>query len=92
MIVLSGTWGHQERRFHYPIALAQLFDAPLERVHVVVKLHPSEKDEGPYRAIIEGLAAAGGFAAAAGHASSRRSTSTGCSPPPTPTSGSTRRC
>ena len=62
MIVLSGTWGHQQRRFHYPIALAQLFDAPLERVHVVVKLHPSEKDEGPYRAIIEGLAAAGGFA------------------------------
>ena len=62
MIVLSGTWGRQERRFHYPIALAQLFDAPLERVHVVVKLHPSEKDEGPYRAIIEGLAAAGGFA------------------------------
>ncbi len=62
MIVLSGTWGHQQRRFHYPIALAQLFQAPLERVHVVVKLHPSEKDEGPYRAIIEGLAAAGGFA------------------------------
>ncbi len=62
MIVLSGTWGRQERRFHYPIALAQLFDAPLERVHVVVKLHPSEKDEGPYRTIIEGLAAAGGFA------------------------------
>ena len=28
----------------------------------MVKLHPSEKDEGPYRAIIEGLAAAGGFA------------------------------
>ena len=62
MIVLSGTWGHQQRRFHYPIALAQLFDGPLERVHVVVKLHPSEKDEGPYRAIIEGLATAGGFA------------------------------
>ncbi len=62
MIVLSGTWGYQHRRFHYPITLAQLFDGPLERVHVVVKLHPSEKDEGPYRAVIEGLAAAGGFA------------------------------
>ena len=62
LVVLSGTWGVQQRRFHYPIALAGLFAAPLERVHVVVKLHPSEKDEGPYRAVIEGVAAAGGFA------------------------------
>jgi hypothetical protein len=62
MVVLSGTWGPMYRRFHYPIALAHLFDRPLERVHLVVKLHPSEKDEGPYRRIIENLAAAGGFA------------------------------
>jgi hypothetical protein len=62
LVVLSGTWGHQHRRFQYPIALAGLFAAPLERVHVVVKLHPSEKDEGPYRTVIEGAAAAGGFA------------------------------
>jgi hypothetical protein len=62
MVVLSGTWGPMYRRFHYPIALAHLFDRPLERVHLVVKLHPSEKDEGPYRRIVENLAAAGGFA------------------------------
>jgi len=62
MLVLSGTWGPIYRRFHYPIALAHLFRAPLERVHLVVKLHPSEQDEGPYRRIVEGLAAAGGFA------------------------------
>ena len=31
-------------------------------MHIVVKLHPSENDEGPYRAVIEGIAAAGGFA------------------------------
>jgi hypothetical protein len=62
LVVLSGTWGPIYRRFHYPIALADLFGGPLDRVHVVVKLHPSEPDEGPYRAIIERLAAAGGFA------------------------------
>ena len=50
------------RRFHYPIALARLFARPLERVHLVIKLHPSERDEGPYRRIVEGLAVAGGFA------------------------------
>jgi len=61
MVVLSGTWGPMYRRFHYPIALARLFDRPLDRVHLVVKLHPSEKDEGPYRQIVENLAAAGGF-------------------------------
>ena len=61
MIVLSGTWGVLHRRFQYPIALGRLFGTPLERVHVVVKLHPSEKDEGPYRSVIEGIAEAGGF-------------------------------
>lgn len=61
MLVLSGTWGQLYRRFHYPIALAHLFCRPIERVHLVVKLHPTERDEGPYRAIIEGLASAGGF-------------------------------
>lgn len=63
LVVLSGTWGPMYRRFHYPIALAHLFCRPIERVHLVVKLHPSERDEGPYRQIIEGLASAGGFAA-----------------------------
>jgi hypothetical protein len=62
LVVLSGSWGALQRRFHYPVVLAQLFAEPLDRVHVVIKLHPSEKDEGPYRATIERLAAAGGFA------------------------------
>ena len=62
LVLLSGTWGGLYRRFHYPIALAALVDRPLPGVHFVVKLHPGEPDEGPYRAIIEGAAAAGGFA------------------------------
>ncbi len=61
MVVISGTWGPLHRRFHYPIALAFLFCRPIERVHLVVKLHPTEADEGPYRKVIEGLASAGGF-------------------------------
>jgi hypothetical protein len=62
MVVVSGTWGRLYRDFYYPIALARLFDRPMPGVHVVVKLHPGERDEGPYRAVIEGVAAAGGFA------------------------------
>jgi hypothetical protein len=62
MVVLSGTWGPLHRRFHYPVVLARLFDRPLERVHLVVKQHPAEMDEGPYRSVIEGVARAGGFA------------------------------
>jgi hypothetical protein len=62
LVVLSGTWGPLYRRFHYPIALADIFGGPVERVHVVVKLHPSERDEGDYVAIIERVAEAAGFA------------------------------
>ena len=62
LVVISGTWGGLSRRFHYPVALAGLMDRPLPRVHVVVKLHPGEPDAGPYQAVIEGVAKAGGFA------------------------------
>ena len=62
LVLVSGTWGGLYRRFHYPIALAHLVDRPLPGVHFVVKLHPGEPDLGPYRAVIERAAAAGGFA------------------------------
>ncbi|OGO54969.1 MAG: hypothetical protein A2V85_09710 [Chloroflexi bacterium RBG_16_72_14] len=62
MVVLSGTHGHLHRRFLYPVALARLFDRPVPGIHLVIKLHPAEVDEGPYRAVIEGVAAARGFA------------------------------
>jgi hypothetical protein len=63
LVVVSGTWGQIYRRFHYAIALADLVDRPLPGVHFVIKLHPGEKDEGPYRAIIERAAAARGLPA-----------------------------
>ena len=62
MVVLSGSWGAMQRRFYYPIALRHLFDRELPDVHLVVKLHPTEPDEGPYRAVIENVAALGDFA------------------------------
>lgn len=62
LVVVSGTWGTVYRQVLYPIALGRLFDRPIPRLHVVVKLHPGEQDEGPYRAVIEGVAAARGFA------------------------------
>jgi len=62
LVVISGTWSGILRRFHIPVTLARLFDRPMPGVHVVVKLHPGEVDEGPYRATIEGVAAVGGFA------------------------------
>ena len=61
LVVVSGTWGTTFRRFHYPLSLARLIDRPMPGIHLVVKLHPSEPDEGPYRAVIEGVAAARGF-------------------------------
>jgi hypothetical protein len=61
LLLISGTWGGLLRRFHIPIVLARLFDRPIERLHVVVKLHPGEADEGPYRAAIASAARAGGF-------------------------------
>ena len=62
LVILSATWGPLYRTYLYPIALARLFDRPLPRVHLVVKLHPSEPDEGPYSAVVEGVARAHGFA------------------------------
>jgi hypothetical protein len=62
MLVVSTTWGQLLRRFHFPVTLARLFDRELSNVHVVIKLHPWEPDDGLYRRVIEGVARAGGFA------------------------------
>lgn len=48
------------RRYHLAHMLAELLAGPLPGVHVVFKLHPGETDEGPYRALVEGLARAAG--------------------------------
>jgi hypothetical protein len=63
MLVISTTWEELQRRIYLVAAIGRLFDAPLPGVHVVFKQHPAELDDGPYRALIEGLARAGGFSA-----------------------------
>jgi hypothetical protein len=61
LLVVSTTWGQLLRRFHFPVTLARLFDREMTGVHVVIKLHPWEPDDGLYRRLIEGVARAGGF-------------------------------
>ena len=63
LVVVSGTNSAIIRRFQVPMALDALVDRPLPAVHVVVKLHPGENDDGPYRATLASAAAARGIAA-----------------------------
>jgi hypothetical protein len=63
LLVISTTFERLHRRYYLVHALAALLDAPLPNVHLVFKQHPAETDEGPYRALVEGLAVAGGWAA-----------------------------
>jgi hypothetical protein len=41
--------------------LERIVGGSLPNVHLVFKLHPGERDDGPYRGLIEGLAGAGGY-------------------------------
>ena len=62
MLVVSTGFLPLHRRFVLAASLEGLFGQPLPDVHVVFKQHPGEKDEGPYRQLLVGLARAGGFA------------------------------
>jgi len=61
LLVISTTNGVVGRSVEFPELLGRIFSGPLPMVHVVFKLHPGEADEGPYRATVRGVAAAGGF-------------------------------
>ena len=50
------------RRSHLAHMLEACLGGPLPGVHVVIKQHPGERDEGPYRELLHGLARAGGYA------------------------------
>jgi hypothetical protein len=62
MVVFSTTRETVHRRFYWPHVVGRLLDGPVPGVHLVFKLHPAEEDDGSYRALIDGLARAGGFA------------------------------
>lgn len=55
MVVLTTTNETVIRRFYLPALLAAMVDRPLPRVHLVVKLHPAEREGEPYRRLVEGL-------------------------------------
>jgi hypothetical protein len=58
LLVISTTHDRLKRRFYWMHALARILDGPLPGMHLVFKLHPAEADDGPYRALVEGLARA----------------------------------
>jgi hypothetical protein len=49
------------QRSHLAHMLEALLGAPLPGVHIVFKQHPGERDEGPYRELLLGLARARGY-------------------------------
>lgn len=61
LLLVSGTVGVISR-FHAMAALVALVDRPLPRVHLVVKVHPGDRDDGALQALLAGLGHAGGFA------------------------------
>jgi hypothetical protein len=62
MLVVSTLPAGFVRRSHLVHMIERLLGGPLPGVHLVFKQHPGELDDGPYRALIEGLAQAGGYA------------------------------
>lgn len=62
MLVVSTVHAPFVRRSHLVHMLEVLLGGPLPGVHVVFKQHPGERDEGPYRRLLVGLARAGGYA------------------------------
>ena len=63
LVVVSTTAAAVLTRFGVMPALGRLFDHPLPRVHLVIKLHPAETDGSRYERLIEGIAAARGMPA-----------------------------
>jgi hypothetical protein len=61
MLVVSTVNLRFMQRSHLAHALATVLGAPLPNVHLVFKLHPGERDDGPYRDLLLGLARAGRY-------------------------------
>lgn len=59
LVVSTGYLGVMRR--HLTHMLSTLLGGPLPGVHVVFKQHPTEQDDGPYRALLRGLAESRGY-------------------------------
>ena len=63
MLVISGARMTVGDRLGTLPLMARVLDGPLPGVHIVVKLHPEERDSGHYAELFAGLARAGGYPA-----------------------------
>ena len=63
LLVISTTHEPMHRRFYWANCLDVLLDGPLPGVHLVFKQHPSERDDGGYQALVDGIARRAGIAA-----------------------------
>lgn len=62
LLVFSSTSSPFMRETTFAAALDTLLDGPWPGVHLVVKLHPAEADDGFYGRLVAGIAGARGFA------------------------------
>ncbi len=60
VVSTANTW--IVRDVHVVDMIARTLGGPIPGVHLVFKQHPGEADDGPYRMLLGGLAAAGGYA------------------------------
>jgi hypothetical protein len=63
LVVVSTTAAAVLSRFGVMPALGRLFDHPLDRIHLVIKLHPAEPDGARYERLVGGIATARGMPA-----------------------------
>ena len=61
MLVVSTTNLPFVQSSHFASMIDRVLGGPLPGVHVIFKLHPGERTDGPYRALLTSLAAAGGW-------------------------------
>lgn len=61
MLVFSSTSSTSVRESTFAVALDALLDGPWPGIHLVVKLHPAEVDDGFYARLVGGIARARGF-------------------------------
>jgi hypothetical protein len=61
MLVVSTVHTPFVQRSHLVHMLARCLGGTLPGVHIVIKQHPGERDDGPYRRLLDGLARAGGY-------------------------------
>ena len=61
MLVVSVAHNQIAGQLHSAEMVGRLLGGPLPGIHVVIKLHPQDRTQGPFAALLRGLAEAGGY-------------------------------